>query len=285
MPQSDVPARFTDRVQFILHLTDFSESSEAAFEHALRLALTNRCELTVLHVGGGEDADWESFPSFRETLKRWGEIAPDAGRSDVVKLGLSVKKIAVAGRDVAGILADFATRHPVDLLVLAAEQRSPWEAWLQRESADVASLKTGLPVLFVPSKGRGCVSSDDGCVTMRQVLIPVDHQPSPDAAIERGLRAIAAFGDGESQLTLLYVGAEEGFPDVTVPAGPWRAARTVRDGKPADAIATAAEEINADLVIMVTQGTDCVLDVLRGTTTEQVLRRTPCPLLAIPATF
>ena len=41
----------------------------------------------------------------------------------------------------------------------------------------------------------------------------------------------------------------------------------------------------ANLLIMVTKGTDGFLDVLRGTTTEQVLRKAPCPVLSVPASF
>ncbi len=283
--QPNIPSRHSDPAKFILHLTDFSESSESAFAHALRLALVNQGELTVMHVGDGKEIDWDSFPSFRKTLQNWGLLAKDAERADIAKLGLRVKKIAVQGNDVADVLIDFGNKHSIDLLVLAAEQRSRLDAWLGRKSADAAVLKAGLPALFVPAKGRGCVSPEDGSVTMRHVLIPVDHEPSPDAAIERGLRALAAFGDGESTLTLLYVGLETEFPVVAVPEGPWRVVRSVRIGEPAEEIVSAAEETDADLVIMVTQGTDGVLDVLRGTTTMQVLRKTPCPLLSVPANF
>jgi nucleotide-binding universal stress UspA family protein len=44
-----------------------------------------------------------------------------------------------------------------------------------------------------------------------------------------------------------------------------------------------AETQAADLLIMTTAGHAGVLDALRGSTTEQVLRRVPCPLLAVPA--
>jgi nucleotide-binding universal stress UspA family protein len=43
-----------------------------------------------------------------------------------------------------------------------------------------------------------------------------------------------------------------------------------------------ADEVKAELIVMTTAGHNGVLDVLRGSTTEQVLRRSPCPLLAIP---
>jgi nucleotide-binding universal stress UspA family protein len=50
----------------------------------------------------------------------------------------------------------------------------------------------------------------------------------------------------------------------------------------AAAILAAAESHAADLIVMATAGHDGVLDALRGSTTEQVLRRASCPLLAVP---
>jgi hypothetical protein len=39
--------------------------------------------------------------------------------------------------------------------------------------------------LFVPNRGNGFVSSADGRVTLRRVLIPVDHVPPADTAIQK----------------------------------------------------------------------------------------------------
>jgi nucleotide-binding universal stress UspA family protein len=44
-----------------------------------------------------------------------------------------------------------------------------------------------------------------------------------------------------------------------------------------------ARDQHVDLIAMPTAGRHGFLDALRGSTTEQVLRRAPCPVLAIPA--
>ena len=48
-------------------------------------------------------------------------------------------------------------------------------------------------------------------------------------------------------------------------------------------IIKAAEEMSADLIVMSTAGRKSLLDALRGNTTAQVLRRAPCPVLAVLA--
>jgi nucleotide-binding universal stress UspA family protein len=59
----------------------------------------------------------------------------------------------------------------------------------------------------------------------------------------------------------------------------------VRQGSPSTEILDAAEEISANLIIMVTDGAHGYLDILRGTTSENVLRKAPCPVLTVPASF
>ena len=48
-------------------------------------------------------------------------------------------------------------------------------------------------------------------------------------------------------------------------------------------ILAAGAEFDVDLIVMATKAQDSLLDMLRGSTTERVLRGARCPLLAIPA--
>jgi nucleotide-binding universal stress UspA family protein len=47
-------------------------------------------------------------------------------------------------------------------------------------------------------------------------------------------------------------------------------------------ILRAAEEVQASLIVMTTEGRHGILDALRGSVTRQVLRAAPCPVLAVP---
>ena len=93
-------------------------------------------------------------------------------------------------------------------------------AWLRPLKQQQAARKLEVPTLSVPEDSRGCGSLYTGDVTMDEVLFPVDHTPAGDSAIERCLRAVAAFGHEKSRLTLLQTGSESQFPDVEVSAWP-----------------------------------------------------------------
>lgn len=281
MTASSQPARF------ILHPTDFSVESDLAFAHALRMAVTNKAELHLMHVGDSpeSDLDWDRFPAVRQTLQKWGLLDPEASRSDISHLGIDIEKLIAEKGSVVDAISGYLHRRPIDLLVLSTHGRRGLAAWLRPSTAEATARKTRVPTLFVPAECRGCVDVDSGRVTMDQVLVPVDHHPPCEDAIDRGLRAIEAYGHDQSRLTLLHVGPESEFPDVDVPDGHWTVERISREGNPVSEILAAAEQCRANLLIMVTEGTHGYLDVLRGTTTEQVLRQAPCPVLSVPAYY
>jgi nucleotide-binding universal stress UspA family protein len=286
MTNAELPTEFSKPARHILHPTDFTKESDVALAHALRLALVNRASLSLLHVGKDTDEEWDAFPSIRQILQGWGVIAEGASQSDVTDLGIEVEKVIYASGSVTDSIAQYCQRHPIDMIVLATAGRDGLAAWLKPSKAEriaetVSTLS--IPTLFVPAGHRGCVELKSGEVSMAHVLVPVDHKPDSESAIELGLRAIAMFGSNQAKLTLLHVGTESRFPKVYVPDGPWKIERVARTGNAAAEILAFADECAANLIIMVTEGPHGYLDVLRGTTTAQVLRNAPCPLLAIPS--
>ena len=117
---------------------------------------------------------------------------------------------------------------------------------------------------------------------LNNILVPVDREPSPDGALDLAARAAEALGEGGVDVHLLHVGERAPRLDPPeIPGVAWRS--LVERGEPVDVIVQTAERVHADLVIMATEGRYGFVDALRGSTTEQVLRRVPCPLLAVPS--
>jgi nucleotide-binding universal stress UspA family protein len=57
----------------------------------------------------------------------------------------------------------------------------------------------------------------------------------------------------------------------------------VVDGPIEETILRVAQDYHADMIAMPTAGHHGFLDALRGSATERILRRAPCPVLAMPA--
>lgn len=272
-------------VHAVLHPTDFSPASEAAFAHALAIALVRQTKLWILHAGT-EDAgpDWHSFPAVRETLSRWGLLGADAPRSAIYNdLHVRVAKVTTRENDPVQATLEFLETHEPDLLVLATEGREGLPRWLRPSRAETLARRIGTRTLFVPEGVRGFVSLATGTTSLRRILVPVDHAPRADHAVEAATRAASALGDPPVEITLLHVGEPgKGPAHVRAADAAVSFTETAREGDVVEQILGEANERAADLLVMATEGHHGVLDALRGSVTERVLRRAPCPLLAVP---
>jgi nucleotide-binding universal stress UspA family protein len=273
----------------IVHPSDFSRASLIAFGHALKLALHAQAELEIVHVQrhkttSARDVHWSAFPGVRATLARWNILPTDAAADEVAKLGLRIKKILNAERDPLAAMIDYCEKHPPDLLVLATHQRDGLARWLHRPVAEPLARHARAMTLFVPTHGQGFVSPASGAVTLRRVLVPVDHTPDGQAAVEEAFFLAEGLACPDVEFKLLHVGTERGMPTLFLPHHPsYRWSEQMAQGNPVEVIAKAASAWDPDLIVLTTQGHRDFLDALRGSTTERVLRAAHCCVLAVPA--
>jgi nucleotide-binding universal stress UspA family protein len=271
-------------LQNIFHPSDFTEASETAFAHALTAALIGKAALTILHVSPKHDTEWLEFPGVRSTLERWGLLPPNSLRSDVAKLGIDVKKIQAVHTDPVESITAYLAAHATDLVVLATDQSKGGIPWLSKSTAIPIAQASRQMTLFVPKGVEGFVSAADGSVSLRNIVIPIAAEPPAQPAVQAAVRLASRLESSAGLFTLLHVGNEETMPDVLCPEVPgWQWNKTTRQGDIIDCICETALETDADLIVMTTEGRHGFLDALRGSHSERVLRRSPCPLLVIPA--
>jgi nucleotide-binding universal stress UspA family protein len=270
----------------ILHPTDFSEESGRAFAHALAVALCENAKLIVLHVGETDkERRWTDFPSVRGTLGRWGLLDDASDRRSVFRdLDVRVKKVNLRKRRPLPALLDYIEEHPTDLIVLATEGREGLPRWIRPSMAEAIARRSRTMTLFVPGQARGFVADDAGCIVLGSILVPVDHRPDPRAAVARAARAAAMSASAPVEIVVFHAGASDNAPKVTDPDYPFCTwSKVTKDGDIVEEILRSAEERAAGLIVMATEGHHGIFDALRGSVTEQVVRRAPCPVLAVPA--
>jgi hypothetical protein len=144
------------------------------------------------------------------------------------------------------------------------------------------SRRAAKPTLFIAPGARGFVDQLSGQLRLRRVLVPVDHAPAPSARVNAISEFVHSLAGHDLAVHLLHVGthapvlqrASETIMPVNV---------EIRRGDVVETILQTAAEIDADLIAMPTAGHHGILDGLRGSTTERVLRHAPCPVLAVPA--
>ena len=270
-------------IESVLHPTDFSEGSKVAFYHALKAALTARSKITLLNVSADGKPHWSEFPGVRETLERWELLPPGSAKSAVADLGIDVRKMVTPKRDPVEAVVGYLNQHPAELIVLATHQRTGATRWLNSSVAEPIARKANEMTLFISGETKGFVSSEDGSVSMRNVLIPVAVKPDAQPALEAAARIVKSLDCDQGTFTMLHVGSGDSMPALRPPDVPgWEWKTDVRQGEVIQSIIDVSKETNADLIVMTTDGRNGFLDGLRGSHSERVLRLADMPLLTVP---
>ena len=269
----------------IFHPTDFSSAESSTFAHAVKLTCLVQGELTMMHVDPTVGRkDFEDFPRIRPLLARWGVLPEGSSKDDVVKLGIQIKRVrAIADHATDAILQQLMAQ-PSDLLVLSTHQREGFARLTHKAVAEPLSRKTHTKTLFVPTGVEGFVSTETGKINLTRVLIPIVHTPHPQPAIDLAAELASALGSENVLFELVHLGKEADLPKFTKPERPgWSWETLAAKGDPVEWILAAGAEFDVDLIVMMTEGHNSLFDLLRGSTTERVVRGARCPLLAIPA--
>ena len=270
-------------IESVLHPTDFSEGSKVAFYHALKAALTARSKITLLNVSADGKPRWSEFPGVRETLERWELLPPGSPKSAVADLGIDVRKMVTPKADPVDAVVGYLNQHPAELIVLATHQRTGATRWLNSSVAEPIARKANEMTLFISGETKGFVSSEDGSVSLRNIIIPVAVKPDAQPALDAAARIVKSLNCDQGTFTLLHVGSEDSMPAVRPPDVPgWEWKEEVRSGEVIQAIIDVSNETEADLIVMTTDGRNGFLDGLRGSHSERVLRLAEMPLLTVP---
>src|SRR6516225_7644048 len=119
-------------IRSIVHPTDFSDLSAAAFAHALRIALAAKSKLHLIHVSQYDATEALAFPHAQRLLAQWGlSDANDPPWVIAGKLGIEVDNIRVKLQEPTRAIVDFLRKEHSDLVVIATHGREGVSHWLQ----------------------------------------------------------------------------------------------------------------------------------------------------------
>jgi nucleotide-binding universal stress UspA family protein len=201
--------------------------------------------------------------------------------------GQVVERVVEDG-DPASAIVRLSKEKPDPLVVMASHLRRGLSRLVLGSVAMHVVSSMGRPVVIV---GQRVPVPSSAVVEIRRVLVPLDGS----ALAEWALDLLVGLGLTSVQLTLLHVlepaaraaDSERGFAADAYLAG-WAGrlrergfdvATTVQSGRPAEVIVAVADEVEADLLAMVTHGRSGVREVFMGSTTEQVLHGATRPVL------
>ncbi len=266
-------------IEAIAHPTDFSQSSEFAFRHALALALHYKCRLDLLHVKQPGSSDgWESFPHVRQTLAEWGLLDANSHHDEIeARCGIKIRKIEIADHNPLHGLAEFTSQHGIDLLVAATHGFTGMKHWLSGSIASELAEGSSVPILLLGPSSRSIVDMKNGLIQLQWVLAPVADDPSPGHILSALEPLLEGF---EAQVRFLHVG--DYAPEIADPRGA-PVPVELEPGPEATTIINIATERNVDVIAMPVSGRKGLLSLFQGSVSRDVIQNSPCPVLALPA--
>ncbi|MEC4888537.1 MAG: universal stress protein [Nitrospira sp.] len=268
----------------IIHPSDFTEDSHTGLVHAIKLTLAAQGELSVMHVDPEvARADFEDFPKVRPILERWGALPKGSRREQVRDLGITIKKTRTVGKTPAEGILRYLGTHPADLLVMSTNQYEGLTRWQHAPIAEPVARGSHTATLFVPAHVEGFVVKESGQPKLRRVLVPVSADSQPQLAIDTTAQLAAALGCDNLTVVVVHVGDDDTLQSIRYPSQTgWLWHTMTCRGNVVDVILGMGADFDVDLIVMTTAKQQSLLDMMRGSVTERVLRGARCPLLALP---
>jgi CPA2 family monovalent cation:H+ antiporter-2 len=296
-------------VRRILCPVDFSDASRHAFDHAIAIADWYGSRITALHVFSptmlpDQSTVLAGLPTLlpltdddrravEARLRQWVESPGGARTTDI---------LLEEGYNPAVHILERAVSLAADLIVMGTHGRSGFDRAVLGSVAEKVLRKASCPMLTVPPPVVRAAKPP-----YARLLCPIDFSPSSIAAFQF---ACSLAKESDAELTLMHV-----LDDSSPTDGDWpveqfdtpayRAQRTdearrrldalITDdirtwarpsihasyGKPYRRILVVAQEEHVDLIVMGVHGRNPFDMLLMGSTTNQVVRRAPCPVLTL----
>lgn len=299
----------------ILHPTDFSDCSHAAFEHAVRVAAHRKTELHLLHavvLHGERTVDpFAHFPSADEVAQRvrdaaLSELSDLGSRAAAADARIEVKEVSRRGFYPAQVILEYTEEVRADLIVMGTHSRSPWKHFLLGSVTEAVMGRSPTPVLAVRQgkeetrearpPGTIVVATDFSSSSRRALETAVEwaraeeapldlvHVVEPpvwvDAYTPGGLEG-ALFETEELKEKALEL-LEEELERLELEGAEPETRRHVLEGHPPEEIVAHARHSDARLIVTATRGRTSWEHLLLGSTAERIVRFADCPVLVTP---
>lgn len=297
------------RVQFnhILCATDFSDFSNHTINYGVALAKEFEAKLFVSHV-----IDLSSVAIYGEF-----QLDPVGQQNRIMQdADAQLKKLA-GGREISweplitvGKPADEISRaveeKDIALVITATRGRSGLKRIILGSVTERLMRTLSCPLLVVNSPEHKFVSVADQAVKIKKILVGCDFSPDSGQAFEHALSLAQEF---QAELHLAHVIEPPTQPElkqedtpvseeiqqdyrdlfsrklkemVPVEARYWCTPHTsILEGQPYEEIVRYAESKDIDMIVLGVRGQGLVKTLFLGSTTDRVVRRSPCPVLSV----
>lgn len=299
------------RVQFkkIACMTDMSDFSNSTLAYGAELARTLDSKLYACHVISlpsmatyyGYTGDERSGEATRQIIDQVTETFDKLlGEST-----LDWEPLITIGH-ISDEIVRLTREKDVDLVITATHGRSGLKRFLLGSVTERLMRILSCPLLIIGGPEEKIMQPAGGQFKFARILVGCDFSPDSEAAFQYGLSLAQEF---QAELHLVHVIEPPVYVDLDMPGSAIDAEHmeTLRDrlneklsslvpteachwckplislleGLPYEVLTHYAERHGIDLVVLGARGYSLVEKLFIGSTTDRVVRRTPCPVLSV----
>lgn len=299
---------FMSEIKRILMPTDFSHNANQALHYAIMLADTFGAEVTAFHVVTLFESDPNNpshqFPEMSEvydSMEKAANINMKQLLADHAEV--KIKYEVVRGISPAEDILNHAKTENFDLIVLGTHGRSGISRFLLGSATEKIIRHMPCPVMTIRYHSEMLIKPQ-----LKRIVVPLDFSAYSKQALAYATAYASKFG---ASLYILHVIEEQLHPayyvtgDVSIfklipdlrekshTALQQFAGKEIpkniehsfhiREGRAHNEIVNFGEEQDADLIVITTHGLSGLDHLLIGSTTEKVVRKAKCPVLAVKA--
>jgi len=201
-----------------------------------------------------------------------------------------------------------AQEKSADLVIAATHGRSGIKRLLLGSVTERLMRTLPCPLLVIPEPSEKALAASAHPLRFQRILIGCDFSADADLALQHGLSLAQEF---QSELHLVHVIERPAYPGTAAPAAQtgenfqsalrnqqkaklsalipteasnWCTPKTILlEGQPDEELIGYAVSQQIDLIVLGVRGQGLVEKLFVGSTTDRVIRRTPCPVLSVCA--
>lgn len=294
------------RMQFrsIICATDFSEHSNQTIPYGVAIAREFDARIYVCHV-----IDLSAVTIYGEfqidPVGQQGRIQQEAEAQLSKMPGLQEVEWAPLIRvgQPAAEIARLVEEKGADLVIASTRGHSGLKRLILGSVTQRLMRTLSCPLLAVHGAEEGFIGKDAGGIRLKKILVGSDFSTDSVLALRYGLSLAQEF---ESELHLIHVMEPPVYPEFRTPAEQtqdmvrtdvfkekldglvpedarnWCSLKTaVLQGQPYEELVAYSVTQGMDMVVLGVRGYGLVKSLLMGSTTDRVVRRSPCPVLTV----
>ena len=273
-------------IKRILIPYDFSETAALSLEHAVFMAKLLKADIYLLHILESvsfTSAFGAAFGNVDKKLESESNTKLDEiGKQIHMNNGITFKSITEVGRIYRKIV-DVAKRENIDIIIMGTHGVSGYKKFNVGTNTSKVVEEAGCPVISVQTHSKK--------IGFKKIVLPIDNSPQSRQKVSYALAVARSYGSHICIAGLINFGNEDNkrmfklkvdqVEEWLLQHGVSVEKKFVEGDNLAKMTMQAAEEWDADLIVIMTEQEPSITGFFLGTYATQVVNHSKIPVMAV----